>query len=73
MSFNEKVTRDRCRWSPEAIGLRWEFLTKPNLDNDMFRLNELYDEKIDEIKYTEAELQVIEKFLRVIDEESGME
>ena len=53
--------------------MSWEFLTKPNLDNDMFRLNELYDEKIDEIKYTEAELQVIEKFLRVIDEESGME
>lgn len=51
--------------------MSWEILTKPDLDNDMFRLNELYDEKIDEIKYTEAELEVIKQLVK--EYESGTE
>ena len=51
--------------------MSWEMLTRPDLDNDMFRLNELYDEKIDNIKYTEAELEVIEQLVN--EYESGIE
>lgn len=37
--------------------------TNPVLEkeNDMFRLEELYDEEIDGIKYTEEELELIEQ------------
>lgn len=51
--------------------MSWEMLIRPDLDNDMFRLNELYDEKIDNIKYTEAELEVIEQLVN--EYESGIE
>lgn len=51
--------------------MSWEMLIRPDLDNDMFRLNELYDEKIDNIKYTEAELEVIEQLIN--EYESGIE
>ena len=51
--------------------MSWEMLIRPDLDNDMFRLNESYDEKIDNIKYTEAELEVIEQLIN--EYESGIE
>ena len=40
--------------------MSWEY-TKTNPENDMFRLEELYNEEIDDIKYTEAELEIIEQ------------
>ena len=41
--------------------MSWEYdKTNPVKDN-MFRLEELYDEEIDSIEYTEAELEVIEQ------------
>lgn len=40
--------------------MSWEYI-KTNPENDMFRLEELYDEEIDDIKYTEAELEIIEQ------------
>ena len=43
--------------------MSWEIIRKPNPENDMFRLYELYDEKIDKIEYTEEELEVIEQLL----------
>ena len=43
--------------------MSWEIIKHPNPENDMFRLYELYDEKIDKIEYTEAELEVIEQLL----------
>ena len=46
--------------------MSWE-IVKPNPENDMFRLYELYDEKKDKINYTEAELEVIEQLV----DESG--
>lgn len=35
--------------------------TNPVNENDMFRLDELYDEEIDSIEYTEEELELIER------------
>lgn len=41
----------------------WEYYkTNPEIkEKDMFRLDELYDEDKDEIKYTEEELEIIER------------
>lgn len=49
--------------------MSWEIIKKPNPENDMFRLYELYDEKKDKIDYTEAELEFVQKIL----DESGEE
>ncbi len=35
--------------------------TNPVNENDMFRLDELYDEEIDSIEYTEEEFELIER------------
>lgn len=49
--------------------MSWEVIIRPDKERDMFRLYELYDEKIDDIKYTETEREIIEK----IYSESGIE
>lgn len=41
--------------------MSWEYDKTNPVENDMFRLEELYDEEIDSVKYTEEELEVIEQ------------
>ena len=41
--------------------MSWEYDRTNPVDDDMFRLEELYNEDIDEIKYTEEELELIER------------
>lgn len=42
--------------------MSWEYeKTNPVNENDMFRLEELYDEETDGITYTEEELELIER------------
>ena len=52
--------------------MSWDII-KPNPENDMFRLYELYDEKIDKINYTEEELDFIQNIQKLIIDESGEE
>ena len=39
----------------------WYYEKTNPVEIDMFRLEELYDEEIDDIKYTEYELEIIEQ------------
>lgn len=40
----------------------WDYdITNPVKEKNMFRLYELYDEEIDNIEYTEEELEIIEQ------------
>ena len=41
--------------------MSWVYDKTNPVDTDMFRLDELYNEEIDDIKYTEAELEIIEQ------------
>ena len=41
--------------------MSWEYNKTNPVENDMFRLDELYDEEIDSIEYTEEELELIER------------
>ena len=41
--------------------MSWEYDETNPVEEDMFRLYELYDEEIDGITYTEEELELIER------------
>ena len=41
--------------------MSWVYDKTNPVNTDMFRLDELYNEEIDDIKYTEAELEIIEQ------------
>lgn len=45
----------------DVIIVSWVYDKTNPVDTDMFRLDELYNEEIDDIKYTEAELEIIEQ------------
>ena len=45
----------------DVIIVSWVYDKTNPVNTDMFRLDELYNEEIDDIKYTEAELEIIEQ------------